>query len=512
MDESEKVFVYLSEGEDARDARSTIRGFLFQDLIAIEELLKKDTVCVCSEYIEDVFVMSDSEVRFIQAKYYPNSKPTIPQIMRDLYYQFLRFQLYGYKVKPMLCVHTPNKSGKPCIVDLKKYINVDRGEKPPSIENLHQWMEENVYPLSKNDMQNKVFQKFAWNDSMEDFLDNLEIDMEYGDLGTLREKITKQMGELSFVKQVSISNDIKQQVLLGLAVQFIQNAYNDEKKTFEDRICERNNFLQYLENNLCTETEQQIAAYLRGVVIDTWETIERNNRKLTQEQIDVLQCICDNTANWLYSLGVTPDGQLQLLNTVSRNSARDFNDFVEQSLSIRLQFIHEHRDYITVFLRYLWKIMFDLFYGYKDVKNDENRRFLLKPEAYFDKSEKRYLKSIFSEDKVQSSVILSGLNNAYPWESLTNILDRMKRIKPEKWYLKNCLFNNNHTTLHGIYDYDLDVGRLKKEGANSVAMIAGETFRIECMSCIKVDMDDWCSTENCENTIFTNDCVKEEEK
>ena len=43
-------------GDKNRDASSSIRGFLFQDLIVIEKLLDDDVKYVCSEYLEDVDV------------------------------------------------------------------------------------------------------------------------------------------------------------------------------------------------------------------------------------------------------------------------------------------------------------------------------------------------------------------------------------------------------------------------------------------------------------------------
>lgn len=514
MDESNKrIFVKMYEGEEVRDASSSIRGFLFQDLLAVDELLNDDTIYICLEYIEDILVVSDSEVRYIQAKYYPNSKPKMPEIIRDLYYQYLRFKLYDYigVIEPMLCVHSPNSSIKPLFNELQGFIAVNKAQEPPTVEDFHQWMIENVYALKKKkDIQNKLFERFAWNESMKDFLEILKIDTNYKNLEEYRITIAKRICQLPFAKQAAMDKSVKETVLLGLAVQYIQEAYIEEKNTFEERKCERKAFLQYLEENICMETEQQIAAYLYGIVIETWEVIENNN-KLSQENIDVLQCVCDNTARWLFTLGTTPEGQLQLLNTVSRGENKIFNGFTERSVSDRLQCVYVHRDCVIIFLRYLWKIIFDLIHGYEIEKMDENQKNLLCPEVYFDKNEKRYLKSVFREDNAESSIILSGLGNGNPWECLKNILDRAKRIRPKKWYLDNCLCNFNHKTLHGRYDYNLDVGKLKNEKRNSVAILSEETFRIECMNCIHVDMEDWNFPENCNNTIFTNNCVEEEE-
>lgn len=44
----------MFEGDQARDASSSIRGFLYQDYVVINYLLEKDVEYVCSEYLEDV--------------------------------------------------------------------------------------------------------------------------------------------------------------------------------------------------------------------------------------------------------------------------------------------------------------------------------------------------------------------------------------------------------------------------------------------------------------------------
>ena len=61
----------MYEGDSNRDASDKIRGFLFQDLVAIDFLLDDSTEYVCLEYLEDVDVFcKDGTVKIIQAKYY----------------------------------------------------------------------------------------------------------------------------------------------------------------------------------------------------------------------------------------------------------------------------------------------------------------------------------------------------------------------------------------------------------------------------------------------------------
>ena len=45
---NEEVIGLMYKGEQNRDASSKVRGFLFQDLVAIDELLKDETEYICT--------------------------------------------------------------------------------------------------------------------------------------------------------------------------------------------------------------------------------------------------------------------------------------------------------------------------------------------------------------------------------------------------------------------------------------------------------------------------------
>ena len=87
-------------GDRNRDASDKIRGFLFQDFVAINYLLDKETEHVCLEFLEDVDVFcSDGTLKFIQVKYYPKTNPAMKEIMTDLYYQYLRMEEFDLNIK-----------------------------------------------------------------------------------------------------------------------------------------------------------------------------------------------------------------------------------------------------------------------------------------------------------------------------------------------------------------------------------------------------------------------------
>ena len=91
MSDDNQIIKEMYRGEEKRDAGSKIRGFLFQDLVAISKLLGEDTIYVIPEYVEDVLVYTKEQTYIIQAKYYPqgNIQSKHRDIIRDLYYQYL---------------------------------------------------------------------------------------------------------------------------------------------------------------------------------------------------------------------------------------------------------------------------------------------------------------------------------------------------------------------------------------------------------------------------------------
>lgn len=48
--EEKKKLENMFTGDRNRDASENIRGFLFQDLVAIDQLLNEETECVCLEF------------------------------------------------------------------------------------------------------------------------------------------------------------------------------------------------------------------------------------------------------------------------------------------------------------------------------------------------------------------------------------------------------------------------------------------------------------------------------
>ncbi|WP_455620160.1 hypothetical protein [Eisenbergiella sp.] len=535
MDKDKKYQIIRKgyKGEESRDASSTIRGFLFQDLIAIQKLVNPSTEAVCSEYIEDVMVFEKDATYVIQAKYYPSGGIIKKEIMRELYYQYVRLQLLGYeKIKPILAAYYPHNMRKPSeqvmwsyIEDEDKTVKSDKEDKKTTesflegigtdkedniiTENpkdIEKWLEKEVYPKKKEEAEQVFFEKYASKSTVKAFVNDLVIDTNYQEIGKYRESVAKELEKINFPECTTLDKEQKTSILIGLAVQYIQGKYNEKVKgtdLLEEILCTREKFLEYLKKNLCVETDERIAAYIQSVILDVTDEILTGSPNMGEEQIKLLECIQENTSNWMRQLVSNSNGRLQLLNTVSGMPPKKLEKYEEKSIREQYGIIREHREKIEFFLRYLWKIMMNI---NQDLLQEshltESQKKRLMPQYYVDSDEKRYISLHFPKEEVQAVAIVSPAVRPNAGGILENIFSRMREFQPEKWYMCG--------DYHGIYKYDMDISQIKE--AHMVSTLEEKCFRIECMECMVVEDGCWDRTEVCEKTIFTNTCVKGEEE
>lgn len=511
MDKNDDIQIIkaMYKGEYNRDATSKIRGYMFQDLIAIDKLLDKETICVLCEYIEDILVITQDNVQIIQAKYYSKSDIKKNEVIRELYYQFLRLKLKKYtkKIIPTLAMHTEKKLIECKVSDMKKkeYIGVDKNETPLPEKDIDIWLSDNVYKKKKNEAQNNLFKRFAWNQSMQEFLDNYKED-NYKKIGTYRRKIEEKLQDLVSGENTEEILDDKSRgpVLLGLAVQYIHRKYDseivkeNEDETFQVRMCQREKFVDYLIKGIAIDNDETISAYMQAVVLEHCASIIENNKDMTKEQQDMLGYIAKKTAEWFAELGKNVSGQYCLVNTLSFNFKISDDEFAKKGVSERRTIIVQLYNNIEVFLRYLWRILMSLnnvLLG-KELSEDEKRK--LDPKSYIDTTKKKCLCFKLQKEMAKSIVILPELPNSSAGEKLANIFERMCQIEPEKWYMSS--------KYRGRYRYDLQVSEIKK--GNSVTSMGEKHFRIECMECVNTD-ECWHEIEEYDTTLYMDKCKKE---
>lgn len=180
--ELEKLSV-MYEGDKNRDATSKIRGFLFQDYVAIMSLLKNQVKYICLEYLEDVDVFfEDDTFEIIQVKYYPKTSPKMKEISTDLYYQYLRLQMLQSTLiaVPRLYIHTNSEIKELTLDKMKKNIELENTLPEsviyPNAEDSVIWLKTNIYSINiKEEQKKRLFKKMASESSLKEFVANFDV-------------------------------------------------------------------------------------------------------------------------------------------------------------------------------------------------------------------------------------------------------------------------------------------------------------------------------------------------
>lgn len=505
----------MYKGDEARDASSSFRGFLYQDYIAIACLLEKNVECICSEYLEDVDVfLEDGTFEFIQVKYYPASDPKMPDIATDLYYQYLRLKLLDSNLTavPKLYIHRQSATRKPKDDKMAAYVGtyLDPGEQlPPKVnypdyQSAAAWLKADVYATNnKDDQKRKLFRKMASVESLKEFRNALTI--------TPKPNITQCRDELMNALLKAYPNpdpwgddESWKLILLGVALSCIQQRYTSDDSVFEHLRVKKHAFDQYIREHTQTKTEQTIAGYLVVGVAEVYEEIISHNA-LSDLQREMLGRIYRKTSQWIGTIASTPEGQYQLLNTLSKDDIRRIARFQGQTPADRFTSISECRDAFHSFLKYLWKIMLDICQEkLKTRKAMDDHPELFDPNYYHVSSVTDYVCLNFPRSKSENhTVILPRAGSEFKGVK-RKIVERIVKMspKPEKWFFENSKLTRGKN----FYSYSTaDVNENP-----TIADLGRDSFYIECMDCIGIDEGEWCDREICGDCIFSMECVKKE--
>lgn len=506
-------FVNLSvmyEGDKARDATSKIRGFLFQDYVALMSLLKDQVKYVYSEYLEDVDVLfEDGTFEFIQVKYYPKTSPKMKEISTDLYYQYLRLQMLQSTLiaVPRLYIHTNSKVGKLTLDKMKTNIGLGnalpKSVTYPNVVDSITWLKTNVYSTNKKEEQKtNLFKAMASEVSLKEFVANFDV-IHQQNINQYKKKLMEALSKAYPNFDKGINEERWQLILLGLAISYIQRRYTLDDPDLAQLRVDKKSFDQYMTNSTKTKTEQTIANYLAGVVCEEYGEIINNN-DLSDLQTHMLNLIYQNTMRWINEIGKTVDGQYQLLNTFSTDDANKVAAYKEASVDDRFIYMAECKTAFLVFLDYLWKIILNIC---QEKVNDEMEISvhleMFNPCHYMDSKVTDYVCLNFSEDKyVSHSVILPPAGGKFN-SVKRKIVERMVKIspKPGKWF-----FENSKLTRGKNY-YNYSTANVNENP--TVADLGEDSFYIECMDCIGIDEDEWGIKDVCGDCIFSEKCVKE---
>ena len=505
--EVQHKFEIMYECDQARDASANLRGFLFQDLVAIEFLLEEDVQYVASEFLEDVDVAyNDGNFKVIQVKYYPKTRPNMKEIATDLYFQYLRFDLLNnnshnqnkIKLKPQLVIYRDETVSKPDLAKMRSYIGTILSKKPTDLTDIELKLKSDISTQKKELQKEQVFSNWSYEQSVIDFLNDFEI-IKKSNIEQLQSEIENK---LEIIFQSYVVSELREQhrkILMGLAIIFIQGRYRTQPSGIEDILIRKKDFIDYIQNHITFHNDKSIVAYISALATEEYEMIISENDGLSKDQSLRLNIIYRNTIEWIVEYCSNLEGQFCIVNTLSTDTRERVLKFLNYDVSERLLSIAGCKENLKSFFRYLWKIIFDISSESKEVELKKNED-LLKPQNYMVKTEKKYICFHFPYDYVKTSVILPPAYSGVFKSRKKNYCLRMMEEKPRKWFIA-C-----DSKFAGKYDYDYSTAKIVDP--DSVIDLEKDCFIVECMQCIKIDENEWSEIDDCRNCIFAEKCVE----
>lgn len=477
-------------GESKRDAAPGVRGFLFQDLLAVEELIKEETEFICSEYIEDVCAVTSNSVRIIQSKYTPKTALNIKEITRELYYQYIKLRRYGYlgELIPVLGFHADAVT-VPDEATAKKYLNLPVGQK--QYQGTATEKKEKVISCTqtgtKKERENNLFASFYEPEELIKFLGVYQMEEVRENIGSYRRVLGVKLDALFNTDCCPVENaDDRQVLLIALATKLVQDRYNepnqptDNQELLKHRKVQRKGFLAVLEQALASEPPFNIV--IRSFVDEAY--CELVDEQISPDNHIRLNRMYASTNEWVKKNLESCSGVVQLLNTVSTDLNVPSDSDGPQALRKALYICKER---IMTFYRHVWKIKLDL-------SQDTFEECLL-PEI------REYISFSFQSQKDWSkrSIIMGSIGDC-PKRNLQYVQKRVRAWKerPQKWYLRSA-------SIRGVGDYSIDVARIAPEKLD-VTSISPDQFTVECMECIGIDEGEWATNVNCVDNIFSEKC------
>lgn len=459
----------LYKGEEQRDASSSIRGFLYQDLLSLDLLLDlTDNDKLYTECVEDICILTASSIQIYQAKYYPKSSISFDDIFFNLLYQYLR-------IKELDCTLEIIPS---LLYFSKQELNNRLSDKSLDFCRAHFSGETTLCDTFESCKTIKERQQFIFNHCLTEekleFFKTQFLLKNKGSLIDLREDVKDKLFNTthSYIPLPSgMDNNNYAEIILSFAISFIQSTYHEDKPiksknflTLSDLI-EKTKFL-FSEDTVAVT--KQISLYVQGLIdlyyAELYDDLPDEN---LQEFYSRLR---NSTKQFLSELLKTRNGRFAFLNTVSRDNYKLLN-FAQYPVILKDEQtkFYEHCQLIREYIAYCWKFLLNL-----DC-SDFSQCFKMKDDLIFFEH---------SADNAKQSIILSGEGGrSISKYSIKNICTRIYRssTKPKKWFCDG--------ERRGIYTYDNDISQIVNNQNNpesnfNVAYMEPSNFFIECLDCM----------------------------
>lgn len=406
----------MYKGEELRDASSKLRGYIFQDILAVELLLESqdENNELYVEWAEDLYMEGKDEIVIVQAKYSSSNHGTIDylEVYGDLYYQYLRLKVLGCtkntKFK-LSCYNNGNMTKRCSLVQMQENIRKPCANTTCNKSLMDKaWLENVVYnnggkKRNKECRENIVLFCIGTDELSEKFFENFEEDIRESDIKEFREDVKQKIK--SFLEGKNLFQNLyfwDEKTLLDVcyakSMEYIRNAYEKNNSTVSERKRTLAELLDIFKNILTNGMTEDNLIILLNLYMD--EVFQDNiledrslafNDEATEEAKSLYHKIYESTKQYFLRSLNEIGNQQRLYNTISLNKCTD--GYSQKSIKERLDLWRETKDKFKGFIRNVWKILFDL--------NCSNF------EQYIEEECKEYLQFRFEKSGDKKYVVLS---------------------------------------------------------------------------------------------------------
>ena len=344
----------------------------------------------------------------------------------------------------------------------------------------------------------------ASKESIDGFLEILEVN-NLKDINLYKKELKKELSKIYPNPEYDPNKGDEnwENIILGLSIIRIQERYHEADPSFDELLVKKQDFDQYMKQACVSVDNQSIVGYLVELACDVYGDIVLHS-DFTDIQIQILKRIHLNTLKWLEKIGKCVNGQYQIVNTLCSDEICVYDEFARKSGFERLIKLAECKISLCDFLKYLWKIMFNL--AQEKVFDDSDIKkyvYVFDPTYYMDSSISEYICLNFPDDESSTHTVILPKAGSCLNSDKRKIISRMINVnqKPEKWYF------DNSAMIAGKNYYNYYTRNVIEK--SSIVNLGDDSFYIECMKCIGIDEGDWEKTEKCSDCIFSLDCVKD---
>lgn len=485
----------LRVGESRRDASDKIRGFLYQDLIAIDTMISlNDTYSCYIEWVEDIFFENDDEIILIQVKYYPSSTVNFSEIFSDMYYQFLKFQLINSEKKiKTFCYHhsSTNMNENQCKNSVKSKIREnDTIDKNKIFEELKMCTEQTK-------RKELLFERV----SSTKYLNSLDFKADKkASISVLKEAVSQELIALfsdnSVIKK--LLEDEAKKILISLAIDFIQRKYYSKSEKYEERRISKKDLKLYI-NTALSYDELKGITLIKSVVFNCIDSIFirilENKDFYGDDVVEKYKKIYIASKEYFNKNLNEKQSRFALLNTVSLYDEKKLNyeQYKDYIVEYEKNEFFRNEERIEAYIESLWKLIYN-------IESEDNN---IKLENYVQCRECLLFQSDLEPD---SPVLLSSfVQPRKPYDQANNIFSRIRKmkIKPKKWYLSGPI-KGKYLYSYGITKIDSADNDITKISYNDT-----EYFKVECLNCLKCEIQEMHVNDKLDTNLFLSKCKDE---